>query len=339
MSTKRKIVLSLFALTLVASWIVGGLFYFLATHPVNSDSRVVKVEITPGMTLGQTAHLLAERNLIRSAPSFRILALLWDKQSQIQAGEYEISPSMIPQDILGRITSGKTVLHPVTIPEGYRLSEIAALLAEHGLVDAESFIEATQDPKWTRALDLTGNSLEGYLYPETYHFSKYTTQEQIIQSMVDAFKEHAVKPEFIDRARELKLTYHEVVTLASIIEKETGVDGERKLVSSVFHNRLRKKMKLQTDPTVIYAIRNFDGNIRKKDLSIDSPYNTYKYPGLPPGPIASPGKASIEAALYPEDTDYLYFVSRQDGSHQFSSNLMDHNAAVAKYQLKRIKTL
>ena len=134
----------------------------------------------------------------------------------------------------------------------------------------------------------------------------------------------------------MNLSFHEVVTLASLIEKETGVDEERKLISSVFHNRLKKNMRLQTDPTVIYAMINFDGNIRKKDLNIDSPYNTYKYRGLPPGPIASPGLKSIIAALEPSNSDYLYFVSRKDGSHQFSSNLMDHNHAVQKYQLRRV---
>ena len=156
--------------------------------------------------------------------------------------------------------------------------------------------------------------------------------------MLNTFKEQVAAPELMDRAKAVNLSFHQIVTLASLIEKETGIDEERKIISSVFHNRLKKNMRLQTDPTVIYAISNFDGNIRKKDLSIDSPYNTYKYGGLPPGPIASPGLQSILAALAPNDTDYLYFVSRKDGSHQFSSNLIDHNRAVQKYQLRRIAT-
>ncbi len=339
MSKKRKLILSLFALALVSSWVLGGYFFYLATHPVSEDERLLRLEITPGMTLKQTSDLLAERHLIRSASTFRILAHLRDKHNQIQVGEYAISPSMVPGEILSKITSGKTVLHPVTIPEGFRITEIAALLADRGLVDADAFIKQTQDPRWQQELDIPADSLEGYLFPETYHFSKYTTEEQIVRTMLETFQTQGAPQEFRKRAKELKLTYHEVVTLASLIEKETGVDEERKLISSVFHNRLQKNMKLQTDPTVIYAIRNFDGNIRKKDLSIDSPYNTYRYFGLPPGPIASPGKQSIEAALYPDETDFLYFVSRQDGSHQFSSNLADHNAAVAKYQLRRVKKL
>ena len=155
--------------------------------------------------------------------------------------------------------------------------------------------------------------------------------------MVETFKERALKKEFLKRAREIGFTYHEIITLASLIEKETGKDSERKQISSVFHNRLKKNMRLQTDPTVIYAIENFDGNIRKRDLKIDSPYNTYRYKGLPPGPIASPGLKSIVASLYPAKTSNLYFVSRQDGSHQFSATLNEHNRAVQKYQLQRVR--
>ncbi len=339
MSKKRKIILSLFTFTVVASWVLGGYFFYLATHPVSEDDRLRHVEISPGMTLKQTSDILAEKHLIRSASTFRILAHLRDKHTQIQAGEYEISPAMVPGEILTKITSGKTVLHPVTIPEGFRITEIAAHLADRGLVDSDKFIEQTQNPRWLKEMDIPGDSLEGYLFPETYHFSKYTTEEQIIQKMLDTFRSEGAPEAFRQRARELKLSYHEIVTLASLIEKETGVDEERKIISSVFHNRLKKNMKLQTDPTVIYAIRNFDGNIRKKDLSIDSPYNTYRYFGLPPGPIASPGRQSIEAALYPNETEFLYFVSKKDGRHKFSSNLADHNAAVAKYQLGRIKKL
>ena len=154
--------------------------------------------------------------------------------------------------------------------------------------------------------------------------------------MVNTFRERALNNKFINRAKEMGFSYHEIITLASLIEKETGKDSERKQISSVFHNRLKKNMLLQTDPTVIYAIKNFDGNIKKRHLKIDSPYNTYRYKGLPPGPISSPGLKSIIAALYPANTSNLYFVSRRDGSHQFSSTLNEHNQAVAKYQLRKI---
>ena len=161
-------------------------------------------------------------------------------------------------------------------------------------------------------------------------------EKTIVKKMVDTFKERTLKQEFLNRAKEIGFSFHEIITLASLIEKETGKDSERKQISSVFHNRLKKNMLLQTDPTVIYAIENFDGNIKKRHLKIDSPYNTYRYKGLPPGPISSPGLKSIVAALYPANTSNLYFVSRRDGSHQFSSTLNQHNEAVQKYQLRKI---
>lgn len=336
MSKPKKIIIGAFAGSIIVSWILGALFYYTATHPHSEKINLVNVEITPGMTLNKTSALLKERDLIGNSLSFQLLAYLQKKQGQIQTGEYELSASMPPKDILEIVTSGKTILHAITIPEGYRLTEIAVLLEEKDLVNAEDFIRQTQDKELIQSAAIPANSLEGYLFPETYHFSKNTSARKIIQSMLDMYQEVVKKHELLKQASPVNLSFHEIVTLASLIEKETGVDEERKLISSVFHNRLKKKMLLQTDPTVIYAISNFDGNIRKKDLSIDSPYNTYKYRGLPPGPIASPGLKSIIAALEPSESDYLYFVSRKDGSHQFSSNLQDHNRAVQKYQLRRV---
>ena len=198
----------------------------------------------------------------------------------------------------------------------------------------KSFLKKRED--LIKKLNITSSSLEGYLFPETYHFSKHTSEQIIIQTMLKTFQEKITKHKILDQVENSDLSLHETITLASLIEKETGMNKERKHISSVFHNRLHRKMLLQTDPTVIYAIKNFDGNIRKKDLRIDSPYNTYRYKGLPPGPIANPGIKSIEAALNPIKTKHLYFVSRKDGSHYFSSNLKEHNRAVRKYQLKKV---
>jgi peptidoglycan lytic transglycosylase G len=336
MNKFKKTVLVSIGTCLGLFWICGGVFYYMATHSVSEKYHPEIVTIAPGMPLKKISAYLADQNLIRNSISFQLLAHLQKKQSQIQVGEYELSPSMTPREILAKVTSGKTVLHAVTIPEGYRITEIAALLEERGLANREEFIRQAQDKELIQSTGIPGGSLEGYLFPETYHFSRNTSERKIIQKMLNTFKEQVAAPEMMDRAKALNLSFHQIVTLASLIEKETGVDEERKIISSVFHNRLKKNMRLQTDPTVIYAISNFDGNIRKKDLSIDSPYNTYKYGGLPPGPIASPGLQSILAALAPNKTDYLYFVSRKDGSHQFSSNLIDHNRAVRKYQLKRV---
>lgn len=338
MSHFKKLFLASFAGVFVIFWFFGVTFYYTATHPFseNNNSESVSVEITPGMTLNKISALLEDRKLIGNSLSFRLLAHLQKKEGQIQVGEYELSASMTPKDILGIVTSGKTVLHAVTIPEGYRITEIAALLEERGLVNAEKFIQATQDRELIQSAGIEGNSLEGYLFPETYNFSKNTSARKVIKRLLDTHHDNVEKHGLKKRAQSVNLSFHQVVTLASLIEKETGVDEERQLISSVFHNRLKKNMLLQTDPTVIYAIANFDGNIRKKDLKIDSPYNTYKYRGLPPGPIASPGLKSIIAALEPSESDYLYFVSRKDGSHQFSSNLPDHNRAVQKYQLRKV---
>jgi UPF0755 protein len=334
----KKILFILSGALFAFSWILGGVFYYTATHPFTeiTDPEPVSVDITPGMTLNKISTLLQDKDLLGNALSFQLLAYLQKKQGQIQIGEYELTPAMTPIEILEVVTSGKTILHTVTIPEGYRITEIAALFESKGFGNAEKFVQITKDKELIETVVAGGNSLEGYLFPETYNFSKNTSERKIIQSLLDIYHEKFKQYDLITRAQSVNLSVHQVMTLASLIEKETGVDAERKIISSVFHNRLNKKMLLQTDPTVIYAMANFDGNIRKKDLQVDSPYNTYKYRGLPPGPIASPGIQSIIAALEPNETDYLYFVSRKDGSHQFSSNLLDHNRAVRKYQLRRV---
>ena len=300
-----------------------------------SDNTQPQVfEVKSGMTLKQVSQELVRQNLIRSANAFQVIALIQDKEKLIKVGEYYISPSMLPAEILQRITSGKTILHSITIPEGYRITEIANLLEKKDLVDKNIFLQQAKNVELLEGIPTS--SLEGYLFPDTYHFGKRTTEAAIINKMVETFKERALKQEFLKRAEDLGFSYHEIITLASLIEKETGKDSERKQISSVFHNRLKKNMLLQTDPTVIYAIDIFDGNIRKRDLNIDSPYNTYRYKGLPPGPIANPGLKSIIAALYPATTSNLYFVSKQDGSHKFSATLNEHNRAVQKYQLRKI---
>ncbi len=312
------------------------LLYNYGNTPAGKSTVEQVVNIEPGMTLRQVAHFLADKKLLDEPSAFVLYTYFQGKQNRIQAGEYRFSPSIPPWKILDSLTNGTAILYTVTIPEGFRITEIAELLEKKELASKEEFIAETRKKELLKDLKIpSGNSVEGYLYPETYKFSKAAGAKKIVRTMVDTFKERVQKPELMQQTNAGKLSFHEIVTLASLIEKETGLGTERKLISSVFHNRLVKKMRLQTDPTVIYAMVNFDGNIRKKDLSIDSPYNTYKHFGLPPGPIASPGLDSIRAALEPEQSDYLYFVSRKNGSHQFSTNYEDHNRAVQKYQLNR----
>ncbi len=314
---------------------VVGMMYLYGYSATDSQQQTLIVEIPQGTTLKQVAHLLADHQVVSSPTSFIVFTYLQGKQNKIRAGEYELSATLPPQEILRKITQGETLAYSVTIPEGYRISEIADLLDQKGLADKNRFIEATRNPELVKSLNIPTRDLEGYLFPETYRFSKNAGEKKMVQTMVDIFKKKTDLPEVRERARKLNFTLHEVITLASLIEKETGLASERKMISSVFHNRLKKRMRLQTDPSVIYALANFDGNIRKKDLSIDSPYNTYLYSGLPPGPIANPGLDSILSVLDPVQSDNFYFVSRQNGSHQFSTNLPDHNRAVQKYQLRR----
>jgi UPF0755 protein len=196
------------------------------------------------------------------------------------------------------------------------------------------FISSATDSSFVREEGIDAETFEGYLFPDTYYFSKDVTSEKIISAMVKKFRS-VFTSTYKEQAKKLGLSIHRAVTLASIIEKETGDPEERSVISSVFHNRLKKKMRLESDPTVIYGIKDFDGNIKKRHLKTSTPYNTYQIPGLPPGPIANPGKKAIEAALFPADTDFLYFVSKKDNTHMFSTNIRDHNKAVRKYQLKK----
>ena len=289
--------------------------------------------IEPGSGLAKIAQQLTEKEVVVAPLKFRLTAMLHGLDTGVQAGEYALSGDMTPMQVIHVITQGRVHLHRVTIPEGFNLVQIAAAVEQAGFTDAATFGEATRNKDLITRLKIEAQSLEGYLFPDTYFFARGTTASQIITTMVGHFQAQFTAP-WKNRAKELGFSVHDIVTLASIIEKETGTPSERKLISSVFHNRLKKKMRLETDPTVIYGIKDYDGNITRKHLKTWTPYNTYMIRGLPPGPIASPGKASLEAALYPEDTKYLFFVSKKDTTHYFSTNIRDHNRAVRKYQLR-----
>jgi UPF0755 protein len=319
-------------IVLVILVILGVIVYQLYIPLDRRSSRVKVIEVSKGMNALRIARLLKEEKLIKNDLAFRILARIKKVENRLHAGEYDLSASMSLIRIFSRLEKGTILVHSFTIPEGFNIRQIARLLKEEGLADKERFISLTADPKFISRFGLPGENLEGYLFPDTYKVSRGLPEEEIIKLMVSQFKE-AVTPRDRDRAKKLGFTFAEIITLASIIEKETSAPQERALIAAVFHNRLRAKRPLQADPTVIYALgEDFDGNLRKKDLKIDSPYNTYKYRGLPPGPIANPGEKAIQAVLYPADVDYLYFVSRNDGTHEFSCTLEEHNMAVWKYQ-------
>ena len=315
---------------------LGGYYHLInyATTPTGLSSGETVVTVDRGQSLKQTAQILETHGLINQPFKFRLLARIKGADKRIQAGEYILASNLSPGDILDKMVSGKVRLYKFTVPEGSNLNQIADIIDSAGLVDHKEFLQLADD---TRFIENIGNgavSLEGYLFPDTYFFPKNVAAERIIETMIDRLQSE-LTDDWIQRASEINFTIHEVITLASIIEKETGAAAERPLISSVFHNRLKKKMRLETDPTVIYGIKNFDGNLTRKHLETKTPDNTYRISGLPPGPIASPGKAAIEAALYPAKTSYLFFVSKKDGTHQFSTNLADHNRAIRKYQLRR----
>jgi UPF0755 protein len=318
----------------------GFLVMVWMTSPVDRSATappIHLVEIPDGSTFRQVAALLERERLVPSRVGFLLLGRLTLADRRIIPGEYALHGGMAPREILAKLLAGQVVLHPVTIPEGYTVAQIAALLEEKGLTNAKEFLARAQDREFilsTLHLDLP--NLEGYLFPDTYHFSRHAKAKEMITTMIDRFWQ-TFTPDWRGRAQDIHMTVHQVLTLASIIEKETGADGERELIASVFHNRLQKRIPLQSDPTVIYGMTSFDGNLRRRDLEKTTPYNTYRVVGLPPGPIANPGAHSIRATLYPASTTYLYFVSKNNGTHQFSSTLTEHNLAVDRYQRRPSK--
>jgi UPF0755 protein len=320
--------------TVILAGLAGYQVLRWAQSPIRSTSPKPPshiIVIPEGSTYQQVAAILKREQLIRSRWAFLWLGKIREIDRKVQPGEYELDGSMAPKEILAKLMAGRVVLHPVTIPEGYTLTQIAEVLAAQNVTDTNEFTRLVRDRPFITTLGIEADSLEGYLFPETYLFARGTKAKDVIKAMVEGLN-RVWGNELQAQAARMNLSLHQVLTLASVIEKETGVKDERELIAAVFHNRLRKKIPLQSDPTVIYGLPAFDGNIHKRDLSSLSPYNTYRVPGLPPGPIGSPGAHSLHAALFPAQASYLYFVSRNDGTHHFSSTLAEHNQAVEKYQ-------
>lgn len=291
-------------------------------------------EIPRGESLAAVALRLERRGVIRSALLMRTAAWLEADRLSIKAGTYRFDRPLSLDAVLDRLDRGEVAYHRITIPEGLDLAQVMALLVEAGIGSVSGYAAVMGRADWISDLDPMARDLEGFLLPDTYHFALDSDEALVVRRMVNSFRTFW-NPDRQARARELGLATREAVTLASLVEKETAVPEERSLVSAVFHNRLRLGMRLMCDPTVIYAVRTvkeYDGIIHRSDLQLDSPYNTYLYPGLPPGPIANPGRAALDAALYPSETNYLFFVSRNDGTHQFSVSYEQHSRAVNRYQ-------
>ncbi|MBE9528237.1 MAG: endolytic transglycosylase MltG [Proteobacteria bacterium] len=307
--------------------------HIISTYPVDVGVGEVKtVTIPRGTNFANVAKKLKDAGLIRDVDDFLLVARLMRATTKAKAGEYELKTSMGAREIINALERGEVMNHPVTIPEGYNLAEIAGALVKAGIIDEPTrFVELAKDSATAASLGIESITVEGFLFPDTYNFTRDMDGKEVISAMVERFKA-VYYPGLDTRAKARGMNTLEVVTLASIIEKETGAGHERPLISAVFHNRLAKKIRLQSDPTVIYGIKDFDGNLTKKHLQTRAPYNTYRVGGLPPTPIASPGRASLEAAIEPAKADYIYFVSRNDGTHHFSTTLREHINAVNKYQ-------
>jgi UPF0755 protein len=325
------------ALLLILVAAAGFWFYRSLEQPYRGFTEAeVFVEIPPGSSTATMARRLADAGVVPNTVAFR--AAVWVRKAgrRLQAGESRFDRPATPMEVVDRIARGDVFLRSITFREGLTIRQMAALYEEKGFGPAGDFVKAASRPDRIRGLDPEAPDLEGYLFPNTYALPRRATAETLVDRMVAEF-EKVLSPELRAQATARGLSMRELVTLASIVEKETGAAQERPLVSAVYTNRLRIGMGLQCDPTVIYALERagrYDGNIRRADLSIDSPYNTYRYPGLPPGPIAAPGRASLEAAANPASVPYLYFVSRNDGSHVFASTLDEHNRNVRQFQIQ-----
>lgn len=337
MTKKIKVIVTSF-LTFVVAVGAGTAFlgYQVLKTPVSADTTEVIFEVAPGENATTVANKLQKNSLIRNASIFLYYSRFTNQNSKIKVGEYSLNQAMTPDEILSVLVSGKSIARSLTVIEGLNMFDIGSILEKAGIGSRQEFFALVKDKEFVKSLlgeEL--QSLEGYLFPETYKFTKFESMKSILTQMVRRFL--IVWKEIESEAKEMNWTRNQVVTFASIVEKETGLPTDRPIVSSVFHNRLDKKMRLQTDPTVLYGMALKVGfmpnNITKADLLTPTAYNSYTNAGLPPTPISNPGRESLIATVRPAASKYLYFVSRNDGTTVFSETLEQHNSAVRAYQL------
>lgn len=323
-----KLAVGLLVVVLVFTVFAAALLYQGRT-----DGVVTDVIIPRGSSLAKVSDILKERKIIENASLFKFILRVSGGASRVRAGEFRFREHMRTIDALFVLYQDEPIVYHVTVPEGWTIRQIADLLAAQNLVNPRRFIELTTTKTSAVRFNLPAPSLEGFLYPDTYDFSKIDGEDRIVERMVQRFQQ-VYDRELKTLAAEKQMSLLDLVTFASIVEKETGNPSERELVASVFHNRLKKRMRLQSDPTTIYGIPNFNGNLTRADLLRFSPYNTYVIYGLPPGPIASPGLAAMKATLLPAKTDYLYFVANGQGKHLFSESYEKHSRFVNTYQAR-----
>lgn len=313
-------------------WLLWIGFYAIYPGPASAEKQI-EVVIPARTRVSEIEKILADKKVIRDDPRFSMLAIMTGAAKRLRAGEYIFKGGERPLAIIDILKKGQVLYRPVTMPEGTEMARMADILATGEWIDRDRFLDLTHDPEFARELGVAAGSLEGYLFPDTYYLSRGQQDEkEIIRMMVS--RHFQVYKEIIGNgdSDSQGLTHHEIITLASIVEKETGLPQERPLVASVFLNRLEKGMRLQADPTVLYGLSDHTGALTQAELKNPTPYNTYTIKGLPPGPISNPGKAAIQAVLLPAETDFLFFVSKDDSSHFFSRTLQEHNQAVSRYR-------
>jgi UPF0755 protein len=326
----KKILITFVILAVIVAAVGYKIFYIQPPVIVTKA-----VDIPASASLHKISYILVKEGILRHRRALIVLAKLKGASHKAQSGEFLFPVPASPENILEILLHGTPVLHQVTIPEGFNLKEMAPLFEAENIISAQDFLNASRDINLLKTLLVPGKNFEGYLFPSTYHFPKNEKAANIFQLMNEELKKN-IQADDLQKARKYGWSLHQWITLASIIEKETGNSNEYELVSSVFHNRLNKKMRLQSDPTVIYGIENYAGNIKKIHLQTDTPYNTYTRGGIPIGPIASPGAKALHAAVNPAQTDYLFFVANPTTKeHVFTKTYKDHLAAVQKYQLNQ----
>jgi UPF0755 protein len=324
-----KILFRLFVLAVLAAVIGGGWIFYRLNQPYKGFSAPVFIEFARGTSTRAMATALAQKGVVEDRWLF-LAARTLRRGTNLQAGEYRFDKPASPWDVFGRIARGDIYYMELLVPEGFNIFETAETVGKLGTIRPEAFLSAARNPALIRDLDPNAPTLEGYLFPNKYRIYRHTTAEEICRMMTGEFRARW-------KALQSKANIHDTMTLASLVEREARRPEERPMVASVFHNRLRTGMKLDCDPTTVYAAlleNRYRGTIRRSDLANASRWNTYQHAGLPPGPIANPGLSSIQAALAPAETHYLYFVAKADGSggHNFSESLLAHDAAVAQFQ-------
>ena len=333
---KKKSWLTFIAATAALTVLVH--FYIALFVPPSKEKVWKEVQVTDGMSFKAISAMLRDEGIIRYRGYFEIIGRLQGISRKVRVGYYGLNTNMSLWDVLDILRRGKIIEYEVVIPEGYNLYQIGWTLSATPLIsDPQEFIKLVKNKEYAHSLGIEADTLEGYLFPDTYYLPKGIRLDDIPRKMVQRYRS-VFSDSWRDRARELGFTEHQILTLASIVEKEAKVSSERKLIAAVYYNRLKRGMRLQADPTAVYGTKAWITKVTSSDLRRPSPYNTYLHKGLPPGPIANPGEGAILATLYPDNVDYLFFVAQGDGSHYFSKDFDAHEKAISRYRSNKKKT-